>query len=78
MTNGHDANGWEREPFGVKGNVRNPEYEFDGPAKWQKPAATLCRTCGGQGCEEGCGRCEMAYAGPDSHKVCRACKGHGR
>lgn len=42
------------------------------------PTVETCKTCDGQGCEEGCGRCDMAYAGPDSHKVCRACRGQGR
>lgn len=37
-----------------------------------------CPLCDGQGCEEGCGTCEMAYAGPDSHKVCTRCGGRGR
>jgi len=37
-----------------------------------------CSLCQGRGCEEGCGQCEMAYAGPDSHKVCGRCKGMGR
>ncbi|QOR55376.1 MAG: hypothetical protein SHS37scaffold145_27 [Phage 71_18] len=36
-----------------------------------------CSTCGGQGCAEGCGHCRMANAGPDSHQVCKACKGSG-
>lgn len=36
-----------------------------------------CSTCGGQGCEEGCGTCEWANAGPESHKVCRSCGGGG-
>ncbi len=49
-------------------------FRFD-----DEPAtAGPCRACGGQGCEEGCGRCEMAYAGPASHRVCRTCKGQGR
>lgn len=38
---------------------------------------TPCRTCGGMGCEYGCGRCEMAYSGPDSHRICRTCRGAG-
>lgn len=37
-----------------------------------------CPTCEGQGCEEGCGTCQYANAGPDSHKVCRSCGGSGR
>lgn len=35
-----------------------------------------CTVCDGNGCEEGCGNCEMVYAGPDSHRVCRNCGGH--
>ena len=36
-----------------------------------------CPICEGQGCEEGCGNCQMAHAGPESHKVCRNCGGRG-
>lgn len=39
-------------------------------------AADPCGTCGGNGCEEGCGRCEYVNAGPNSHRVC-TCKGFG-
>lgn len=46
------------------------------------PVTEACPTCDGEGCEEGCGRrpdgCEMANAGPDSHKTCRSCGGWGR
>ena len=38
---------------------------------------TACETCSGNGCENRCGYCEWAYAGPDSHKVCRSCHGTG-
>ena len=41
-------------------------------------AQERCSVCGGRGCEEGCGTCEYVNAGPDSHKVCRACGGAGR
>lgn len=37
-----------------------------------------CPTCEGFGCEHGCGRCEYAYVGPDSHRVCRSCLGTGQ
>lgn len=36
-----------------------------------------CPACRGAGCEEGCGRCESAYAGPESHRICRSCDGFG-
>jgi hypothetical protein len=36
-----------------------------------------CPTCQGFACEEGCGECDYANAGPDSHKVCRTCRGAG-
>ena len=36
-----------------------------------------CRTCGGEGCEYGCGRCEKKYAGPNSHRFCGNCGGTG-
>jgi hypothetical protein len=36
-----------------------------------------CSTCNGRACEYGCRRCEYAYAGPDSHRICRACHGTG-
>lgn len=36
-----------------------------------------CPTCQGFACDEGCGQCEHAYAGPDSHRVCRTCRGAG-
>jgi hypothetical protein len=45
-------------------------------APWSMPR-TSCTTCAGQGCEEGCGQCEQANAGPNSHKVCRTCHGAG-
>ena len=37
-----------------------------------------CETCDGDGCEEGCGYCNRAHVGPDSHRVCRTCDGTGR
>jgi hypothetical protein len=42
-------------------------------------AADRCKACDGQGCEEGCGTCTMdpSSAGPDAHRQCRTCKGHG-
>lgn len=40
-------------------------------------ARDACSTCDGQGCENGCGNCRHANDGPESHKVCRACKGAG-
>lgn len=42
-------------------------------------AADRCKTCDGQGCEEGCGQCDMSpsTAGPDAHRQCRTCKGQG-
>ncbi len=41
-----------------------------------------CTLCMGDGCEYGCARggdggCEMAHAGPDSHRVCMRCGGSG-
>jgi hypothetical protein len=36
-----------------------------------------CSTCGGSACDEGCGQCEHANAGPDSHRVCVTCRGAG-
>lgn len=65
---------FETEPFGPEDVVplRRPAVS---------PPAQSCPLCSGNGCEEWCGRrggCEMAYAGPDSHKVCRACGGTGR
>lgn len=42
------------------------------------PTNDNCGLCGGTACEEMCGRCEMAYAGPDSHRVCSRCRGSGR
>lgn len=36
-----------------------------------------CSLCQGQACEENCGRCEHAFDGPDSHKVCTMCGGKG-
>lgn len=47
------------------------------------PAPLRCATCGGNACEEGCGvrttsgECQMAHAGPSSHKVCTTCGGAG-
>lgn len=41
-------------------------------------AATMeCPLCQGYACEEGCGECWDANVGPDSHKVCRRCRGAG-
>lgn len=74
MSNGYDANGWEREPFGAEGNVRNPEFEFDGPAKWQKPARSArCDGCRGTGY-----RTDPALGvhGSDLHP-CSSCAGVG-
>ena len=36
-----------------------------------------CKTCQGEGCEAGCGRCHYASVGPESHRVCRTCGGSG-
>lgn len=40
-----------------------------------------CKLCNGHACEEGCGLrgqgCEMAFSGPDSHKICTRCHGSG-
>ena len=44
-------------------------------------AAHDCWRCDGGGCEEDCGLrggCKMAYAGPDSHRICGKCNGRGR
>lgn len=46
----------------------------------RQPVFNVCWRCGGDACEEGCGRqgaawCEWVNAGPDSHKVCRWCNG---
>lgn len=40
-----------------------------------------CQLCGGEGCEYGCGNCQMASVaanGPVAHKTCRQCGGTGR
>lgn len=39
-----------------------------------------CPVCAGTACEEECGRlgpCQYANAGPDSHRICRYCRGRG-
>jgi hypothetical protein len=41
-------------------------------------AVATCQLCGGEGCEHGRGNCQMAYAGPESHRTCRQCGGKGR
>lgn len=40
-------------------------------------ATVKCPLCQGFACEKGCGKCWDANVGPDSHKVCRRCKGAG-
>lgn len=41
-----------------------------------------CSLCGGNGCEYGCGHryhgCKSAHLGPNSHRICRKCRGSGR
>lgn len=40
----------------------------------------ICPRCFGDACEEACGLrggCEMAYMGPNSHRICRECRGAG-
>ncbi|QXC59360.1 hypothetical protein KSP35_13200 [Aquihabitans sp. G128] len=51
---------------------------FDQPVMEDEPTGdNLCTTCGGNGCEHGCGRCQHKHDGPDSHRVCRTCGGTG-
>lgn len=55
----------------------SPRHPFRGAYVPLVPFFTTCEQCNGAGCEENCGRCEMAYAGPDSHRVCTRCGGTG-
>lgn len=52
-------------------------HQHGGTDVYDDCCQTVCPLCDGNGCVEGCGRCEMVHAGPEAHKVCRRCGGSG-